>query len=88
LPFLPLQQQSATRNNASTTRTCSATAAQLSRRPVLSPLAPALLGRPPEGVRLHLVAPKRRSPEYLEKFIQSEIEKWAALIRAANIKAA
>jgi tripartite-type tricarboxylate transporter receptor subunit TctC len=35
-----------------------------------------------------LVASKRRSPEYLEKFIQSEIEKWAALIRAANIKAA
>jgi tripartite-type tricarboxylate transporter receptor subunit TctC len=34
-----------------------------------------------------LVAPERRSPEYLQKFIQSEIEKWAALIKAANIKA-
>ena len=34
-----------------------------------------------------LVAPERRSPEYLQKFIQSEIEKWAALIKAANNKA-
>jgi tripartite-type tricarboxylate transporter receptor subunit TctC len=33
-----------------------------------------------------LVAPERRSPEYLQKFIQSETEKWAALIKAANIK--
>ena len=33
-----------------------------------------------------LVAPERKSPEYLQKFIQSEIEKWAALIKAANIK--
>jgi len=34
-----------------------------------------------------LVAPERRSAEYLQKFIKSEIEKWAALIKAANIKA-
>jgi len=34
-----------------------------------------------------LVALERRSPEYLQKFIQSEMEKWAALIKAANIKA-
>jgi tripartite-type tricarboxylate transporter receptor subunit TctC len=33
-----------------------------------------------------LVAPERRSPEYLQQFIQSEIEKWARFIRAANIK--
>ena len=33
-----------------------------------------------------LVAPERRSPEYLQKLIQSEIEKWAAQINAANIK--
>jgi Tripartite tricarboxylate transporter family receptor len=32
-----------------------------------------------------LIAPERRSPEYLQKFIQSEIDKWAALITAANI---
>jgi hypothetical protein len=34
-----------------------------------------------------LVAPERRSPEYLQKFIASEIGKWAALLKAANIKA-
>jgi tripartite-type tricarboxylate transporter receptor subunit TctC len=34
-----------------------------------------------------LVAPERRSPEYLQKFIQNEIDKWAALIKAANITA-
>ena len=34
-----------------------------------------------------LVAPERRSPEYLQKFIQSETEKWAAFIKAANMKA-
>jgi tripartite-type tricarboxylate transporter receptor subunit TctC len=34
-----------------------------------------------------LVAPERRSPEYLGKFIASEIGKWAALLKAANIKA-
>jgi hypothetical protein len=34
-----------------------------------------------------LVAPERRSPEYLQKFIQSKIEKWAPLIKMANIKA-
>ena len=32
-----------------------------------------------------LVEPERRSPEYLQKFIQSEIEKWAALVKAANM---
>jgi tripartite-type tricarboxylate transporter receptor subunit TctC len=34
-----------------------------------------------------LVVPERRSPEYLQKFIASEIGKWAALLKAANIKA-
>ena len=33
-----------------------------------------------------LVAPERRSSEYLQKFVQSEIEKWAGVIKAANIK--
>src|SRR5262252_2779856 len=31
------------------------------------------------------VAPERRSPDYLAKFVASEIEKWAAPIRAAGI---
>jgi len=30
-------------------------------------------------------APERRSPEYLQKFVEAEINKWAAVIRAANI---
>ncbi len=31
------------------------------------------------------VAPERRSPEYLAKFVRSEIEKWAGSIKAAGI---
>lgn len=34
-----------------------------------------------------LVTPERRSSEYLQKFVESEIEKWAAPIKAANITA-
>jgi tripartite-type tricarboxylate transporter receptor subunit TctC len=34
-----------------------------------------------------LVAPDRRSPEYLSKFVVSEIKKWAATIKTANIQA-
>ena len=33
-----------------------------------------------------LVAPERRSTEYLRKFVQSEVEKWAGVIKATNIK--
>jgi tripartite-type tricarboxylate transporter receptor subunit TctC len=33
-----------------------------------------------------LVAPERRSTEYLGKFVESEVEKWAAVIKAINIK--
>jgi tripartite-type tricarboxylate transporter receptor subunit TctC len=33
-----------------------------------------------------LVAPERRSTEYLRKFVESEVEKWAGVIKAANIK--
>jgi len=32
-----------------------------------------------------LVAPERRSPEYLQSFVESEIGKWAAPIKAAGI---
>jgi tripartite-type tricarboxylate transporter receptor subunit TctC len=31
------------------------------------------------------VAPDRRSPEYLQKFVESEIEKWAIPIKAAGV---
>lgn len=32
-----------------------------------------------------IVAPERRSPEYLQKFVESEIAKWAVAIRASGI---
>jgi len=32
------------------------------------------------------VSSKRRSPEYLQNFVVSEIAKWGAAINAANIK--
>jgi tripartite-type tricarboxylate transporter receptor subunit TctC len=32
-----------------------------------------------------LVAPERRSPEYLQKFVEGEIEKWAGPFKAAGI---
>jgi tripartite-type tricarboxylate transporter receptor subunit TctC len=32
-----------------------------------------------------VVAPERRSPEYLQKFVVSEIEKWAVPIKAAGV---
>ena len=31
------------------------------------------------------VAPDRRSPEYLQKFVEQEIEKWAGPIKAAGV---
>ena len=34
----------------------------------------------------NVVLPQRRSPAYLQSFVASEIEKWAATIKAANIK--
>ena len=33
-----------------------------------------------------VVAPERRSPAYLQKFVEAEIVKWAATIKAANIQ--
>ena len=32
------------------------------------------------------VAAERRSPDYLQKFVESEIAKWAAAIEAAGIR--
>ena len=31
-----------------------------------------------------VVAPDRRSPEYLQRFVASEVEKWAAPIKASG----
>jgi tripartite-type tricarboxylate transporter receptor subunit TctC len=38
-----------------------------------------------EGLGASLVAPERRSPEYLGKFVRSKIEKWAAPIKASGV---
>jgi hypothetical protein len=32
-----------------------------------------------------LVSPERRSPEYLAKFVESEIDRWAVAIRTAGV---
>jgi hypothetical protein len=34
---------------------------------------------------IDVVAPERRSPEYLAKFVVSEIDKWAGAIKASGI---
>jgi tripartite-type tricarboxylate transporter receptor subunit TctC len=38
------------------------------------------------AVGVTVVPPERRSPEYLQKFVAEETEKWRRVIRAANIK--
>jgi tripartite-type tricarboxylate transporter receptor subunit TctC len=40
-----------------------------------------------EGLGAALVAPDRRSPDYLAKFVRSEIDKWAAPIKASGVSA-
>jgi tripartite-type tricarboxylate transporter receptor subunit TctC len=34
-----------------------------------------------------IVEPDRRSPEYLQKLVESEIDRWAGVIKAAGVKA-
>jgi tripartite-type tricarboxylate transporter receptor subunit TctC len=46
--------------------------------------APAVKDRMQE-LGVDLVAPERRSPEYLQKFVESEITKWADPIKAAGV---
>jgi tripartite-type tricarboxylate transporter receptor subunit TctC len=40
-----------------------------------------------KGLGTTVVAPERRSPEYLQSFVASEIEKWAGPIKSAGISA-
>jgi len=40
-----------------------------------------------EDLGLELVAPERRSPEYLAQFVRDEVERWGRVIRAAGISA-
>jgi tripartite-type tricarboxylate transporter receptor subunit TctC len=45
---------------------------------------PAVVARLKE-IGVDVVAPERRSPEYLQKFVENQIEKWAAPIKAAGV---
>lgn len=38
-----------------------------------------------QALGANIVAPDRRSPEYLDQFVKSEIEKWAAPIKASGV---
>jgi tripartite-type tricarboxylate transporter receptor subunit TctC len=38
-----------------------------------------------QGLGANIVAPDRRSPDYLDKFVKSEIDKWAAPIKASGV---
>jgi putative tricarboxylic transport membrane protein len=40
-----------------------------------------------EDLGLEIVAPDRRTPEYLAKFLPEEIARWAKVIQAAGISA-
>jgi hypothetical protein len=40
-----------------------------------------------EGLGASFVSPDRTTSEYLGKFVQSEIEKWAKPIKAAGVSA-
>jgi tripartite-type tricarboxylate transporter receptor subunit TctC len=40
-----------------------------------------------DSVGLSVPAPERRSPEYLGRFVKSEIEKWAVPIKASGVSA-
>ncbi len=40
-----------------------------------------------EGLGLEIVAPERRTPEYLAKFLPEEIARWAKVVQAAGISA-
>ena len=46
--------------------------------------APALQARF-EEIGADLVSPERRSPDYLQRFVASEIEKWAGPIKQSGV---
>ena len=39
------------------------------------------------SIGVTIPAPERRTPEYLAKFVASEIERWAAPIKASGVSA-
>jgi hypothetical protein len=40
-----------------------------------------------EGLGLNVPPPERRTPEYLAKLVPSELEKWAAPVKASGASA-
>jgi hypothetical protein len=38
-----------------------------------------------KDIGVELVAPERRSPDYLQRFVETEVDKWAGAIRAAGL---
>jgi hypothetical protein len=40
-----------------------------------------------QEIGINVIAPERRSPEYLQKFVVSEIAKWAGPIKATGVTA-
>jgi len=51
----------------------------------LSAMGSAAFAEQVRRIAASVVAPWRRSPEYLQKFVESEIEKWAGPIKASGI---
>ena len=52
---------------------------------VVEAMSTPTVGRRMQELGVDLVAPERRSPEYLQKFVESEIAKWAVPIKAAGV---
>ena len=52
---------------------------------VVEAMSAPTVGSRMQELGVDLVAPERRSPEYLQKFVESEIAKWAVPIKAAGV---
>jgi tripartite-type tricarboxylate transporter receptor subunit TctC len=52
---------------------------------VVEAMSTPAVGSRMQELGVDLVAPERRSPEYLQKFVESEIAKWAGPIKAAGV---
>jgi tripartite-type tricarboxylate transporter receptor subunit TctC len=52
---------------------------------VVEAMSTPAVGSRMQELGVDLVAPERRSPEYLQKFVESEIAKWAVPIKAAGV---
>ena len=52
---------------------------------VVEAMSTPTVGSRMQELGVDLVAPERRSPEYLQKFVESEITKWAGPIKAAGV---